>query len=206
MGLLPRDVSFFDDFERHGRKTVQGCREFLSLLGNIGDAPGRAQVIKTIEEECDAITHAVVARLHTTFITPIDRNDIYRLITKMDDVMDYVEAAAERISLFEIRRSTQPMEALARNLLAGTEQMLDAVSGLRNLKSPRMILDRCVGIARLEKEADAILRTTIANLFRDEYDPVEIVKWKELYEFLEIASDRCDDVANVIEGIVLENA
>jgi uncharacterized protein len=207
MRLLPRETSYFDRFEEQGRKTVEGCVAFLDLVDHLPDAPARAKVIKQIEEDCDAITHAVVASLHKTFITPIDRNDIYRLITKMDDVMDFVDAAAERIALYEISapRGKELFE-LATTLLTCSERVLEAVTGLRNLKHADLILEKCVEINRLENVADGQLRSSLARLFREEKDPVAIIKWKEIYELLETATDRCEDVANVIEGIVLENS
>jgi uncharacterized protein len=206
MRLLPREQSFFDDFEQQGRKTVEGCRLFLDLTENLADATKVAKEIKIIEEQCDSITHRVVASLHKTFITPIDRNDIYRLITKMDDIMDFVEAASERLALYDIRHTTKELGDLARVLVTSAERVLEAVTGLRNLKNPAVVLEKCVEINRLENEADALLRGTLAKLFREEKDPVAIIKWKEIYELLETATDRCEDVANIIEGVVLENS
>jgi predicted phosphate transport protein (TIGR00153 family) len=206
MGLLPRDTSFFDHFEQQGAKTVAGCKAFLTLVDDPSNAAVHAKAIAVIEEECDAITHRVVESLHKTFITPIDRNDIYRLMTKMDDIMDFVEAAAERISLYDIRTSTKELGDLARVLVTSAERVLEAVSGLRNLKNPALILEKCVEINRLENEADALLRGTLAKLFREEKDAIAIIKWKEIYELLETATDRCEDVANIIEGVVLEHS
>jgi predicted phosphate transport protein (TIGR00153 family) len=148
----------------------------------------------------------VVAQLHKTFITPLDRNDIYRLITKMDDVMDYVEAAAERISLYEILEMRPEAPELAHVLLTSAERVLEAVAGFRDLKRSELILEKCVEINRLENEADAVLRRALARLFREERDPITIMKWKEIYELLETATDRCEDVANIIEGVILENS
>jgi uncharacterized protein len=206
MRLLPRETSYFDQFEQQGRKTVEGCRALLDLLDNLGDVPARAKHIKQIEEECDTITHGVVASLHKTFITPIDRNDIYRLITKMDDVMDFVDAVAERLSLYQISTGGEELRDLAVTLLACAERVLEAVTGLRNLKNSDLILEKCVEINRLENVADGQLRHSLAKLFRDEKDPIAVIKWKEIYELLETATDRCEDVANVIEGVVLENS
>jgi uncharacterized protein len=206
MGLLPRDVSFFDEFEKHAAQTVAGCRAFVALTTDFGHAGPRAKEILELEERCDSITHGVVAKLHKTFITPIDRNDIYRLITKMDDVMDLVEAASERITLYGLKDTTKELQDLARILLSGAERLAEAVAALRNLKNPELILEKCVEINRLENEADALLRGTLAKLFREERDPVSIIKWKEIYELLETATDRCEDVANIIEGVVLENS
>jgi predicted phosphate transport protein (TIGR00153 family) len=206
MRLLPRETSYFDQFEQHGRKTVEGCRAFVELLDHLDEAPVRGKGIKQIEEECDAITHAVVASLHKTFITPIDRNDIHRLITTMDDVMDYVDAVCERIVLFGITAADKDLRDLAATLLTCAEGVLEAVTGLRDMKQSQLVLDKCVEINRLENVADGQLRGALARLFREQRDPIAIIKWKEIYEQLEEATDRCEDVANVIEGVVLENS
>jgi predicted phosphate transport protein (TIGR00153 family) len=206
MRFLPKDLSFFDHFEKQGRKTVEGCRALLAMVSSPGDVPAQAKAISDIEHECDHITHAVVAQLHKTFITPIDRNDIYRLITKMDDIMDFVEAAAERLALYGIQDMTKEAGDLARVLLSSAERVLEAVTGFRDLKHPEVILEKCIEINRLENEADAQLRGALARLFREEQDPITIMKWKEIYELLETATDRCEDVANIIEGVVLENS
>jgi predicted phosphate transport protein (TIGR00153 family) len=206
MRFLPKDVSFFDHFEKQGQKTVEGCHALLAMVSSRGDIVAQAKAISDIEHECDRITHAVVAQLHKTFITPLDRNDIYRLITKMDDIMDFVEAAAERIALYGIVDMTKEAADLARVLLASSERVLEAVAGFRDLKRSEIILEKCVEINRLENEADALLRGALARLFRDEQNPITIMKWKEIYELLETATDRCEDVANIIEGVVLENS
>jgi predicted phosphate transport protein (TIGR00153 family) len=206
MRLLPRETSYFDQFEQQGRKTVEGCRALIELVDHLDEAATRARQIKQIEEECDTITHAVVASLHKTFITPIDRNDIYTLITKMDDVMDYVDAASERVALYEVTHAGPELRDLAGTLLSCAERVLEAVTALRNLKSSELILEKCVEINRLENVADGQLRFALARLFREEKDPVAIIKWKEIYELLETATDRCEDVANIIEGVVLENS
>ena len=206
MRFLPRDESFFDEFERQGLKTVEGCKAFVAMVTTDVDVQASAKRISDIEHECDRITHAVVEKLHTTFITPLDRNDIYRLITKMDDVMDFVEAAAERLALYDIRVMTKEVAALADVLLKSAESVREAVAGFRDLKHSQLILNKCIEINRLENEADALLRASLAGLFREEKDPIAIMKWKEIYELLETATDRCEDVANIIEGVVLENS
>lgn len=206
MRFLPKEESFFDQFETHGRRTVDGCRALLDLVSTPGDMVSQAKAISEIEHDCDKITHAVVAQLHQTFITPLDRNDIHRLITKMDDVMDYVEAAAERLALYELTTPTPEVARMASGLLGSAERVLDAVTALRDLKNPAAILAKCVEINRLENETDGILRSALARLFREEKDPITIIKWKEIYELFETATDRCEDVANIIEGVVLENS
>jgi predicted phosphate transport protein (TIGR00153 family) len=206
MRFLPKDESFFDQFEKHGRRTVDGCRALLEMVTTPGDVVSRAKTISEIESDCDRITHAVVAQLHTTFITPLDRNDIHRLITKMDDVMDYVEAGAERLALYELTVFSPEVGGMVATLLKSAERVLEAVAGLRDLKNSSAILEKCVEINRLENEADGQLRTALARLFREEKDPITIIKWKEIYELFETATDRCEDVANIIEGVVLENS
>ena len=206
MRLLPHDASFFAFFEQQGKKTVEGCRAFLAMVEEANNLERRAERVKQIEHECDDITHAVVEQLHKTFITPIDRNDIYRLITKMDDIMDYVEAAADRVALYEIPAMTKEVGDLARCLVSSAEHVLGAVSSIRDLKRPNGILEHCIEINRLENVADNILRGALARLFREEKDPIAVIKWKEIYETLESATDRCEDVANIIEGVVLENS
>jgi predicted phosphate transport protein (TIGR00153 family) len=206
MRLLPHDVSFFGHFENQGAKTVEGCRAFLAMVEKPTDLEAGAQRIKQIEHECDEVTHAVVEGLHKTFITPIDRNDIYRLITKMDDIMDFVEAAADRLALYEIPTMTKEAVDLARCLVSSAEHVLGAVSSIRDLGKPNGILQHCIEINRLENVADSILRSALARLFREEKDPIAVIKWKEIYETLESATDRCEDVANIIEGVVLENS
>ena len=206
MRLLPHDASFFALFEQQGKKTVEGCRAFLAMGEEANNLERRAERVKQIEHECDDITHAVVEQLHKTFITPIDRNDIYRLITKMDDIMDYVEAAADRVALYEIPAMTKEVGDLARCLVSSAEHVLGAVTSIRDLKRPNGILEHCIEINRLENVADNILRGALARLFREEKDPIAVIKWKEIYETLESATDRCEDVANIIEGVVLENS
>jgi predicted phosphate transport protein (TIGR00153 family) len=206
MRLLPHDASFFAHFEHQGKKTVEGCRAFLEMVEQPSDLERRAERVKQIEHECDEITHAVVEALHKTFITPIDRNDIYTLITKMDDIMDFVEAAADRLALYEIPTMTKEVAELARCLVESAEHVLSAVSGIRDLGKPNGILQHCIEINRLENVADGILRGALARLFRQEKDPIAVIKWKEIYETLESATDRCEDVANIIEGVVLENS
>jgi len=206
MRLLPHDRSFFAHFEAQGKKTVEGCKAFQQMIDDPTGLESKAERIKQIEHECDEITHAVVSALHKTFITPIDRNDIYRLITKMDDIMDLVEAASERIALYDIRAMTKEAGDLARCLVSSAEHVAGAVEGIKDLGKPAGILEHCVEINRLENVADGLLRGALARLFREEKDPISVIKWKEIYETLEAATDRCEDVANVLEGVVLENS
>jgi predicted phosphate transport protein (TIGR00153 family) len=204
--FIPRETSFFDFFEQHAGLTIEGTKELLSLVTTGANIAAKCRRISDIEHETDTITHRCVEALHKTFITPIDRDSIHRLITRMDDVMDYVEAAAERIELYELTTMTADSRDLADVLHRSALQVEAAVRGLRTLKDTQATLKLCIDINRLENECDAILRRSVARLFKDEKDPILVIKWKEIYENLENASDRCEDVANIIEGVILEHA
>src|SRR5690349_44483 len=192
--LLPRETSFYDFFEEHARLTVSGCEEFLSMVSSSANLEAKAKRIKEIEHETDVITHRCVEALHKVFLTPIERDDIHRLIVRMDDIMDFVEAASERMALYEITAMTPEVRDLADTLTRAAKAVEQALKGLRDLKHPKVILERCVDINRFENEADAILRGALARLFKEEKDPITIIKWKEVYEHLESATDRCEDV------------
>ena len=204
--LMPRQVAFFDYFEQMAEKIKEGCRALLDLLEDFTSVAEKARRIKAIEHEGDLITHECIEELHSTFITPIDRDSIHRLISRMDDILDLIEAVSDRMSLYDLSEATEESRELARVLLISTEQVAKAVSGLRNMKNARHILAECVEINRLENEADTLLRAAVGKLFRTEKDPLTVMKWKELYEGIEEATDACEDVANLVEGIVLEHA
>jgi len=204
--LLPRETSFFDFFEKHAALTVEGAKEFQALVTTEVNITAKAKRIKEIEHETDVITHHCVEALHKTFITPIERGDIHSLITKMDDIMDYVEAASERIALYEIKSMTPEVKELADVLVRASVEVQTALSGLRDMKNATAVMQKCIDINRLENEADGILRLAVARLFKEEKDPITVIKWKEIYELLETATDRCEDVANIIEGVILEHA
>ena len=203
--FLPREEDFFGFFERHAALTVEGAKEMRRLIGGGQDVPALTARIREVEHETDVITHGCVERLHKTFITPLDRDAIHQLITRMDDVMDYIESAAVAVNLYELTEMTAAAQAMADVLVRATEAVAVAVSGLKNLKRSDDVLKACIEVNRLENEGDDILRGALADLFRGK-DPLLVLKWKEVYEALENATDSCEDVANVIEGVVLEHA
>lgn len=204
--LLPRKTSFFDYFDQHARLCAEGVRVFMQLAEGGGDLAPYAARIKELENECDETTHACIAALHKTFITPIERDSIYQLITVMDDIIDIVEATSERIVLYELHVIRPEVRQLGDVLARAMVQVQLAVAALRSMKNADKILAACVSINDLENEADKILRAALARLFREEKDPLTIIKWKEIYEYLEDASDRCEDVAQIVEGVVLEHS
>lgn len=203
--LLPKEYSFFDFFEQHASKCVEGARLLQHLLHNVQDAETLVKEIKEVEHAGDKITHHTIETLHRTFITPLDREEIHQLISVMDDILDYIDAASQRILLYEIAEITPEAQELGEVLMRATEQVQEAVTGLRRLRYPMETLQTCVEINRLENEGDAALRKGMARLFKESTDPIHIIKWKEIYEFLEEATDACEDVANIIEGVVLEH-
>lgn len=203
--LLPRDPRFFDLFDRHAALTVEGARELRALVSAGADIGPKAKRIEDIEHEADAITHECVEALHQAFITPIDRDDIHRLISRLDDVIDLVQGAAGRLSLYELSDMTQDVKDLSDVLVRSAEEVALAVRDLRDLRRAPALRQRCIAVNRLENEADAVLRTALGRLFRTEKNPVAIMQWKEIYEIIEAATDRCEDVANIIEGVLLEH-
>jgi predicted phosphate transport protein (TIGR00153 family) len=204
--LLPRKTSFFDFFEQHAALGAEGVKEFVALTKPGADIAAQARRIKELEHETDVVTHRCVEALHRTFITPIARDDIYQLITRMDDVIDNVEATAERIVLYELTEMRPEVSEMGDVLMRCAEQIQLAVKSLRNLKNADFILQTCIAINQLENEGDTLLRKALARLFREEKDPMMVIKWKEVFEYLESATDRCEDVAQILEGVVLEHA
>ena len=197
---------FFDLFERHAEKTVEAARLLQAMLGNPGDLANQARRIKELEHEGDVITHRAVEILHRTFVTPIDRGDIHRLISRLDDVLDLVEATSERVWLYGIQASDRDACDLAATLVSAVCEVSRAMVGLRDLKNRDAILQVCMEINRYENEGDTLLRRAVARLFQESKDPLLVIKWKDIYEFLEDAIDRCEDIANVVEGVALEYA
>jgi len=204
--LLPRQTNFFDFFERHAALSVEGARELGKLVESGVKVEDVARRIKELEHDADEITHTCMETLHKTFITPIDRNDIHRIASKLDDIIDLIDGAARQLSLFEIRELPESAREATVVLVQATEAVERAVKGLRNMRNATTILGECVRINELENQADRIKAASVARLFREERDPIVVLKWHEIYQALENVTDACEDVANVIEGIVLEHA
>ncbi len=202
-----RDHVFFQTFIEHAQKSVEAATLLLEMFEDPSRKERLALAISEKEAAGDRLTHDTVKRLHETWITPLDRFDIHGLISKLDDVLDLIEAVSERMVLFEITTVRPPAIELARVLLKGCEDLHGALGRLEKLaKQSKEILDACVEINRLENEADAIYRRAIAELFKAGNDPIEVMKWRDIFDNLESATDRCEDVANIIEGVVLEYA
>lgn len=205
MRFLPRDEKFYDFFEACAKKVVEGAVLLEELFQNYQDVQVKTKRIKHIEHEGDLITHDTIECLNRTFVTPLDREDIHGLITSLDDVLDYIEACAERLFLFKIEKATEEAIQVSGILVRAVKQLEQAVSQLRRLKEADSILKHCAVIDRLENEGDYLNRAAVAKLFEPNNNPLEVIKWKEIYETMENAIDRCEDVANVLEGIALKN-
>lgn len=204
--LIPREEKFFDLFREISEQIVHGATQFQDMLADLSHAESFARSIKDTEHKADSITHRTVELLHTTFITPLDREDIHQLIKSLDDILDFIEAASQRIWLYGMTNATPEAKRLAEICTDSTKHIRSAVNHLDNLKHPDEVVRLCVEINRLENEADHVLRAAMAKLFKEEQDVRELIKLKEIYELLETVTDRCEDVANIIEGIVLEYA
>jgi predicted phosphate transport protein (TIGR00153 family) len=205
MRFIPREEKFYDLFEELADKIEEGSNLFLDMLLNYNSFEQRLSKLKEIEHEADIITHRTYEKMHTTFLTPIDREDIYALVNKMDSILDMTEASAIRMSLYKIKAPKEELIQQAKILNEATAKVKQVVRGLRDMKNAKMILDACIEINTLENAGDQILRSAMANLFEREKDPFELIKWKEIFERFEEAMDVCEDVSNIVEGIVLKN-
>ncbi|MDI6784298.1 MAG: DUF47 family protein [bacterium] len=203
--LIPKEEKFFDMFQAQIDHVVKSAKLLLEFLENYEqmDVEVKANEIRRMEHDGDILTHDILRKLNQTFVTPIDREDIHELATRMDDILDLIEGTVNRMKLFKIRKVTPEIIQLSRIVLQASEELAKAIGKMRNLSH---ILDHCVEVNRLENEADILTRNIIGCLFENNPDPIEVIKWKELYEYLELATDKCEDVANILEGIMLKYA
>jgi predicted phosphate transport protein (TIGR00153 family) len=206
--LMPRETRFFKLFDQHAGLVNQGGRLLTELVRHYDDETRRAELIKQIgdiERRADKITYETVQLLHSTFITPFDRNDIHRLISGMDDILDLIQDAAESMHLFDIRSLPQESLRMAELLEGCCERVQTAVGLLNSMDNAPRALEIAHQVDGFESEADALVRVGISRLFREEQDVRQLIKHKNVYEYLENAIDKCQDVANIIESVVVEN-
>ncbi|UVW27725.1 DUF47 domain-containing protein [Massilia sp. H6] len=204
--LMPQEGKFFDLFNQHAALCVKGAQEMVGLMTNFDDLEIRTHAVESIEKQADAITYACVDMLHKTFITPIDRDDIHKLITRMDDILDMMEDGAQTVSLYDLKSVTPEAKRLAELCLSCCLKVQEAVGLLHDMGNAQKIVAICEEIDRFESDADHVMRAAMSKLFRDEPDVRNLIKMKAIYEILETVTDRCEDVANIIEGIIVENA
>jgi uncharacterized protein len=205
--LMPREGRFFELFNQHASNIVDGAHELAALMGNLqAELELRARNIESAEKRADKLTHDTIDLLHKTFITPLDREDIHKLISNMDDILDLMEDVAQTIFLYDIKHITPEAKQLADICVSCSERVKTAVGLLNNMENAEAISKICAEIDKLESNADHVMRAAMSKLFRDEPDTRQLIKLKAIYELLEQVTDKCEDVANIIEGIVIENA
>ena len=210
--LLPREGNFFEMFNQHADRIVDAAHAFSQLVANYNDPHLREKYnedVNNAERAADRVTHDVTKALHKTFITPLDREHIHSLINTMDDVADLIQDSAETMALYDVRHMTDEITRLTDLCVRCCERLRDAVKLLSRISDPSVVdaaMKTCEEIDRLESDADRVMRSAMSKLFREEPDGREVIKLKAIYELLETVTDRCEDVANLIEGIVLENS
>jgi uncharacterized protein len=203
LSLLPRDSAFFDLFVAAGQNSLSAARLLEQMMSEWPDDSGLGREILKAEQEGDKITHDIVQKLNTTFVTPIDREDIYGLATQMDDIVDFTEEAADLLGLYKIEAPMEQAQALTKVLVAACEQLAEALDHLREMKG----LDRYwIEIHRLENDGDRISRDAVASLFSNGIDPMIVIRWKDMFAVLENAIDSTETAAQILEGIVIKNA
>ena len=200
--LTPKDNSFFRMFSAMSDNLIAGARALVDLFANYEDVEKKIEEVRRIERDGDELTHAILTKLNQTFITPFDREDIHQLASKLDDVLDFINAAGARLVMYRITTPPPAAGELAKIILMQSQELQKAVSLMQKNGN---ILAHCVEINRLENEADLVSQQAIAKLFECEKDPINLIKIKELLEFLERATDKAEDVANVLETVVLKN-
>ncbi|MCX6344875.1 MAG: DUF47 family protein [Armatimonadetes bacterium] len=204
--LIPREEAFFDMFNAQADNVVEGARLLKELLEDYTDLDQKRMMIEKTENNGDEITHKIIEKLNTTFITPIDREDIHALASALDDILDYINASAQRLHLYGVLTIPEDAKSLANIILRAASETQALTINMRNLKDIKTMKARWIEVNRLENEGDKVSRNAIAALFRNESNPIEVIKWKDLYEHLETAIDMCEDAANIIESVVLKNA
>jgi uncharacterized protein len=201
--LLPKNERFYDDFVALAEEIRRGASVLEEMLAPDPPIWDKADEIKEIEHRCDNLTHEIIQRLHRTFVTPLDREDIFALARSLDDVMDAIDDSATIVRLYQIAVVRSEARELTRIIMASADQVVKAMKALERRKG---VAEPAVEINRLENEADRTHQRAVGRLFEEERDPLNIIKWKEILDFLEEATDRCEDVANVLEGVVVKHA
>ena len=206
ISLFSREGRFFILFEESAANAAEVAQHLKDLLYGWVDVEKKVQAIIELEHKGDQVTHEIIALVNRTFITPFDREDIALLAHSLDDIVDFIEAAADAMNLYKIESPTARSKELADIILQTTLEVQQAITELRQKVNLKQILKRSVEINRLENMADKVYREALAELFRDSKDIPYIIKWREIYEYMETATDRCEDVANVLEGVALKYA
>ena len=206
LGFTKRKDEFFGMFDKAAQNVHEAAKAMLDLLENYEDVPSKVKRIKNLEHAGDEFTHRILERLAKMFVTPLDREDIQRVATRLDDILDEMDTAANRMVLFHIKTVTDDAKGFGHVLVAATGKLVEAFGRLHNMKEPEAIVSLCVEVHTQENEGDRIHHHALAALFDSRVDPAEIIKWKDIYQTIETATDVCEDVANVLHTVVVKNA
>jgi len=204
--FIPREQVFFPLFEESAHNMVKAAQCLKELVDSWQDVEQKVNEITELEHQGDLVTHKIMAQLHRTFVTPFDREDIAQLTHTMDDITDFIHAASDAMLLYKVDRPGRRAKELADIIVQGATEIERAMPKLRRRGELKKILKRCVELNRLENAADRVYRSAIAELFSDSSDMAHVIKWREIYEHMESATDRCEDVANVLEGVAIKYA
>lgn len=202
-GLIPKEEKFFQMFKEMTANTIKGAELLKEMIDDFEDPAGSQRRIKDAEHKGDHLTHDIIKKLNKSFITPFDREDIYSLASKLDDIMDLIDASSQRMVMYNVEKPTPESKQLAFIILKSCQALDKAVALLGGKLEP--IAEYCVEVNALENEADRVCREAISRLFDEEKDPIQLIKWKEIYETLERATDKCEDAANILESVVVKN-
>jgi len=203
--IIPQEKHFFDLLEQQADVVLEGAESLMDMVSNFTSVAEKRDRTKEIEHKGDELVHTIAEALNKTFVTPIDQDDISRLTSRLDDILDYIEAASHRIWSYEVKSIPPHIIRLTETILASTKEVNHAVKDLRNFKKKNEILEHCIEINRLENVGDDITHTAVAELFK-KHDVIDIIKLKEIYEYLEEATDKCEDAADVIKDVFLKNS
>jgi hypothetical protein len=203
-GLIPKDEKFFVMFKEMTTTIIEGAQLLKELMDDFENPALSQKMIKDVEHKADQLTHDIIKKLNKSFVTPLDREDIYALSAALDDILDLIDASAQRIVMYNVEKPTQEAKELAFLILKSCQTIDKAVALLGGKLEP--IAEYCVEVNALENEADRVCREAISRLFDEEKDPIQLIKWKEIYETLERATDKCEDAANILESVVVKNA
>lgn len=204
-GLLPKEEKFFKLFKDMTENIIAGAKLLKDMLDNFDNPVESQRKIKDVEHKGDSITHEIIQKLNKTFVTPLDREDIYALASKLDDILDLIDASAARVIMYNVDSIPPEAKSLGFIILQSC-QAVDKAVAMLGQKTNEQIFAACVEINALENEADRVSREAISRLFDEEKDPIQLIKWKEIFETLERATDKCEDAANILESVVVKNA
>lgn len=204
--ITAKEGIFFELFSITAADTCKAANMLEELMNNYVDVTNKIRAIEEIEHKCDGHVHSMLEQLNRSFITPIDREDIYLIAKELDNITDDIESTAHRFRMFNVTGIRDEAKKLAKLIVQCTEELMDVMAELKKMKTSKKLKEKIIEVNRIEDEGDEIFRSAMQQLFISESNPIEVIKWKEIYEYLENTLDACEDVANIIEGVVMKNA